>query len=225
MARDSIEVLDADALNLINSSLEHPSSPSTNPQELFNGDRANILGHEAYCNYYKRQWHILALYGDRQHAAARSPQAIARLIQDIRHGRTREAILDELRSTNASEEVSERLINLAGRLLVMMRFGVTKHQVLSRRYLRWERGPLQEFVHDLFSEPPKLSCEQTRLPKSFDAWSIANVAGIEVAFTDNLADHLLLVEDDTKLLVFHHASFLEYHRRYQTYLSCDYSSN
>ncbi|KAL2171205.1 hypothetical protein VTG60DRAFT_3516 [Thermothelomyces hinnuleus] len=47
---------------------------------------------------------------------------------------------------------------------------------------------------------------------SVDAWSIANVAGIEVAFTDNLVDHLRLVEDDTRLLIFQHASFLEYHR-------------
>jgi hypothetical protein len=224
MTRDSIDVLDADALDLV-SSLWQPASPSSNAPGLFNGDGADKLCHEAYCNYYRRQWHILAVYGDKQHATARSPQAIAGLTQDIKRGKSREEILDALRSTSTAVESSERLVNLAGRLLVMMRFGVTKHQVLSRRCLRWEKGPLQEFVHDLFSEPPKLGSEQIRLPKSFDAWAIANVSGIAIAFTDNLADHLLLVEDDTKLLVFHHASFLEYHRRYKTPLPCNHPSS
>jgi hypothetical protein len=94
----------------------------------------------------------------------------------------------------------------------MMRFGIAKHQISPRRYLEWEAGSLQDFVHQYFKEPPKLSCEQVLLPKSFDAWAIATIAGVEIAFTDNLADHLLLVEDDAKLLVFHHASSLEYHR-------------
>jgi hypothetical protein len=39
-----------------------------------------------------------------------------------------------------------------------------------------------------------------------------------------LADHLLLIEDDTKLLIFHHASFLEYHRKYKASLPCNHPS-
>ena len=62
---------------------------------------------------------------------------------------------------------------------------------------------------------PTLSCEHVRLPKSFDAWSIEMVGGIEIAFTDNLADHLLLVEEDSKVLIFHHVSFLEVQRQAQ----------
>ena len=123
--------------------------------------------------------------------------------------------MDALKSThpNATEETCERSLNLAVRLLVMMRFGIPKHQVLPRRCLRWETGPLRDVIHALFDEPPKLSCEQVRLPKSFDGWSIANIAGIRIGFTDNLADHLLFVEDDSKRLIFHHAAFLEYRRR------------
>jgi hypothetical protein len=48
-----------------------------------------------------------------------------------------------------------------------------------------------------------------RLPKTFDAWAIERIGGISIQFTDNLADHLLLVNDDTTLLVFHHVAFLE----------------
>jgi hypothetical protein len=210
MERNSIELLDSDALDLV-SSLWQPSLSQA--RELFNGDRENKLSHEGYCDYYRRQWYLLAPYGHQQHTSARSPQAIAHLIQDIQSERPYEEIIDSLRLTNLPKEACERSIILAVRLLVMMRFGVTKHQVSPRRCLQWQQGSLKDFVHGLFNEPPKLSCEQVRLPKTFDAWSIANVAGIEVAFTDNLADHLLLVDDDTRLLVFHHASFLEYHRR------------
>jgi hypothetical protein len=137
---------------------------------------------------------------------------MARLIQDIQSGKPREEIMDSLNSTIRPQEACDRFLNLAVRLLVMMRFGIAKHQVSPRRCLQWASGSLQDFIHQHFKEPPKLNCERVRLPKSFDAWAIATIAGVEIAFTDNLADHLLLVEDDTKLLVFHHASFLEYHR-------------
>lgn len=210
MLMDPIAVLDADALDLVGL-LWQPSSSGT--RQLFNGDRESKLGHEAYCDYFRRQWHILALYGDRQHAASRSPQAIARLIEHIRDGKPREEMMDMLRLAGGEEEACERSLNLAIRLFVMMRFGLAKHQLSPRRFLRWEQGSLQAFIHGLFNVVPKLSCEQIRLPKSFDAWSIANIGGIEIAFTDNMADHLLLVDDDTRLLIFHHASFLEYHRR------------
>jgi hypothetical protein len=130
-----------------------------------------------------------------------------------------------LKSTNASEEACDRCANLTARLLVMIRFGVAKNQISSRRSVQWGTGPLRDVVHSLFSEPPKISCEQIRLPKSFDAWAIANVSGIAIAFTDNLADHLLLIEDDTKLLIFHHASFLEYHRKYKASLPCNHRSS
>ncbi|KAK4043317.1 hypothetical protein C8A01DRAFT_43801 [Parachaetomium inaequale] len=209
MARNSFELLDADALDLV-CSLWQPSLSKL--LELFNGDQENKLSHEGYCDYYRRQWYLLAPYAGQQQTSARSPQTIARIIQDIQNEKPREDIIDSLRSTNVPEGACERSINLAVRLLVMMRFGVTKYQVSPRRCLQWQQGSLRDFVHGLFNEPPKLSCEQVRLPKTFDGWSIANVAGIEVAFTDNLADHLLLVDDDTRLLVFHHASFLEYHR-------------
>jgi hypothetical protein len=38
------------------------------------------------------------------------------------------------------------------------------------------------------------------------------MAGLEIVWTDNLADHLRLTDDDTKVHIFHHASFLEIQR-------------
>jgi hypothetical protein len=79
MTKGSIELLDSDALSLVQS-LWLPST--SNIRKLFNGDRQDKLGHEAYCDYFRRQWYILAPHADRQHATVRSSQAIAYIIHD-----------------------------------------------------------------------------------------------------------------------------------------------
>ncbi|SPQ23348.1 0996ff9d-aff8-4224-acaa-8812ba701ec8 [Thermothielavioides terrestris] len=209
MASSSFELLNSDAQQLVDT-LWPPSI--TTPRELFNGDQRSQLNHDAYWDYYQRQWHIFGLHADKQHAAVWSPAAVAQLARDIQAGKTWEELMAGFQGTNAAKDASERSLNLAARLLAMVKVGVGNRQFPSRKCLRWEKGSLRDFVHDLFREPPRLSCEKVRLPRSFDAWAITNVAGIEIAFTDNLADHLLLTEDDSKLHVFHHAFFLECHR-------------
>lgn len=185
----------------------------SNTQYLFNGEPKGKLSHEGYIDYYKRQWSGFAPYAGRQFAATSSPQDIAHLIQNILNANTYEKLMEMMESTNTEKEARERSIDLAARLIVMVSLGGVKNQVSPRRSPRWEGGLLGDFIRGLFNSNITLSCKQTRLPKSFDAWSISNVAGIEIVFTDNLVDHLRLVEDDTRLLIFHHASFLEYHRR------------
>ncbi|TGJ87792.1 hypothetical protein E0Z10_g908 [Xylaria hypoxylon] len=91
----------------------------------------------------------------------------------------------------------------------MLKVGVVRHQASPHLCLKWEKGDLQSFVRERFNKPPVLDCHHVRLPKSFDIWSISTIGGLKVEFTDNLGDHLLLVDDDTTVLLFHHASFLE----------------
>ncbi|KAK4654989.1 hypothetical protein QC762_405850 [Podospora pseudocomata] len=93
----------------------------------------------------------------------------------------------------------------------MMKIGVPNNQLMARRFLRWEQGTFRDFVSDFFKESLKLSYERIRLPKMHNAWSINKIGGINISFTDNLTDHLLLTDDDSTLLIFHHASFLECH--------------
>lgn len=95
-----------------------------------------------------------------------------------------------------------------------MKIGVPKNQLMTRRFLRWEQGTIRDFASDFFKESPKLSYERIRLPKIFNARSINKIGGINTSFTDNLADQLLLTGDDSTLLIFHHASFLECHLQY-----------
>ncbi|KAI1083068.1 hypothetical protein F5B20DRAFT_528415 [Whalleya microplaca] len=188
-------------------------------QRLFNGDPVRYLTHDAYCKYCQQQWYLIAGHGDGRYVALRNDAEMEQLIHQIQNGRAREDILAGLKSQEinavsldqAREDACVNSINLAARLLLMLKFGVVKHEAVPKGYLSWEKGALADFVRDYFSSNPVLSCDRVRLPKTFNAWSLESIAGIEVNFTDNLADHLRLVDDDSKVLVFHHASFLECH--------------
>jgi hypothetical protein len=183
-----------------------------NAKVLFNGDPATDLNHDTYYEYYSGQWHLIADYSDGRYFALKTGTEVRELIQQIQAGKTREDLIASLQSrgpAGPSEEACNNAINLASRLLLMLKFGAIKHQAIPRRYLNWTTGSLEEFVKEYFGQPPLLNVERVKLPRAFNAWAIATIGGIAIEFTDNLADHLLLVEDDSKLKIFHHASFLE----------------
>lgn len=65
--------------------------------------------------------------------------------------------------------------------------------------------------------PPTYSTKDiVKLPQSFTAAHIETIGGIEIRWTNNLADHLLLRDDDTKLMLFHQVSVLELHAQSST---------
>lgn len=137
---------------------------------------------------------------------------VTRLVQrDLTHQEVVSGVERRLSSATSRVGVEhcEEIVCFAARLLVMMNVGRFMSEAHLRRNVLWESSSLRDCVDEHFVETPKMSCESIKLPKTFNAWSIETIGGISVRLTDNLADHLLLVEDDTTVLVFHHASFLE----------------
>ncbi|KAK8086115.1 hypothetical protein PG994_001089 [Apiospora phragmitis] len=142
------------------------------------------------------------------------------LVQQVHAGKTRLEILVQLQAkgaggtTTSTQAGAEESINLTLRLVSLMKFGAAMGEFIPHRCphrcLVWEQGSLKEHLAGYFGKPPVLNCDRVRLPKSFHAWGIERIGGINICFTDNLADHLLLVDDDSRLMIFHHASFLEY---------------
>ncbi|KAI0147411.1 hypothetical protein GGR57DRAFT_261672 [Xylariaceae sp. FL1272] len=180
---------------------------------LVNGDAGSELTHEAYCEYYRHQWHLLA--SGRRDVAVLDTRDLHPLIRRLQANETRQNIVDDLMKSQAgrSEDTCKNAVNLAARLLLMLKFDVVKFQAVPRGVLDWQDDSLRGFVGAYFSRAgPVLGHDRVRLPKMFNAWSLEMVAGIKVDFTDNLADHLLLA-DDSRVLIFHHASFLECHRQ------------
>ena len=82
---------------------------------------------------------------------------------------------------------------------------------------RWVSGPLADWskrpnyftIYDRRFPIEDASRESVKLPKSFTAESLQKIGGIEVYWTDNVFDHLLLADDDTKVFLFHHVSYLQ----------------
>ncbi|KAF1957350.1 hypothetical protein CC80DRAFT_410700 [Byssothecium circinans] len=88
---------------------------------------------------------------------------------------------------------------------------------IDQRQLRWERGSIQSLLKDAFPVEYKVK-ERVRLERSFKALNLKALASIEVLWTDNLLDHLLLHDPSEdgrpfRVLLFHHTRFLEYHRK------------
>lgn len=92
----------------------------------------------------------------------------------------------------------------------MIRFGGVQYGFCGHNQLAWSGNSLKEFIHSYFHTTPALGCERVKLDETFNARNLERIAGIEIVWTDNLADHLRVTNGDKKVAIFHHASFLEY---------------
>ncbi|OHF00835.1 hypothetical protein CORC01_03909, partial [Colletotrichum orchidophilum] len=105
-------------------------------------------------------------------------------------------------------------INLVLRDVLIIKFGPVQGEALPHHHFVWVCGGLRDCSSKYSDEGPRLDVKAVRLPKTFHAWSLVAIGGVQVEFTDNLANHLLLIEEENgmKLLLFHHVSFLRCHR-------------
>ncbi|KAK6825973.1 hypothetical protein PG987_013467 [Apiospora arundinis] len=192
--------MNGDALELING-LWTPLGK----QSLFNGEPSFKIDHTAYAYYYTKQWQVMMIGHDSggHYPIPTRVDDILGLAQQIRGGQPRAEIVARLQAmgggTAFTQKGADNFINLTLRLLSMVNFGTARRQIMPRGCLAWDRGgrssSFKDYITSYFGKPPVLSCDR---------------GGVDICFTDNLADHLLLVEDDSKLLIFHHVSFLEY---------------
>jgi hypothetical protein len=130
------------------------------------------------------------------------------LQQPLSRKEVRKRMSDFLKS--ADKDQHQNSINLAARLLLMIRVGNVPHECLGGRQIEWKTGSLLEFVHDSFAPSPARGHHQIKLEKTFNALNLQRIAGIEIWWTDNLVDHLRMMDDDKAVFIFYHASFLEY---------------
>ncbi|KAK3395174.1 hypothetical protein B0H63DRAFT_499310 [Podospora didyma] len=113
---------------------------------------------------------------------------------------------------NVTAEMISRTTDLTARLFLMMSVGGLPHGIDSGTSLRWNQGTIRQFVQQHFDVPPILSHEGVKLPKLFNAHSLVRMAGIKIEWTTNLADHLRMIDDDQKVSIFCHPSFLMLHK-------------
>lgn len=175
-------------------------------------DPAADSSQQTYETYCQTQWNYFAQ--GRQNFEYHYNE-IAELFRMFRAEEVKERMLIQLnesrlaRQKPSSEHSCHHTINFVARLITAINIGTLPNEVNKRRHLTWNTGTLRDLVAGYFSEPQVLTFERLRLPKAFDAWNLCKIGGIKIRFTDNLADHLLLVDDDAVVLVFHHVNYLK----------------
>ncbi|ETS06754.1 hypothetical protein M419DRAFT_44929, partial [Trichoderma reesei RUT C-30] len=75
----------------------------------------------------------------------------------------------------------------------------------------WTKVSLKDAFSCHFYTQRTLQADQMRLSKDFTAWHLSRIAGVDIRWTANLADHLRFVDHDQAVFVFHCASFLQVH--------------
>lgn len=169
-----------------------------------------------FWKYYERECER-ALHDAGRHVAVRTHRDILELASQVKADMTREEIKDHLRlkftkpHTN-EEELLESSVDLTASLLTMCHHGNEfSHGFSGQNEVRWQGcQPLRAALAAYFAGDPVLGHEKVKLGKAFTGKNLQRIAGIEVEWTDNLLDHLRLTNDDTKVHIFHHASFLEW---------------
>lgn len=105
----------------------------------------------------------------------------------------------------------------AARLWSMLHIGQEEQAVTpGQKPIEWEDGTLKKCIQQCFEFDSNVS-DSVKLPKSFNAMALAEIGNIQIVWTNNLADHLLMRNDDTKVTIFHHADFLRRHKEGKLY--------
>jgi hypothetical protein len=172
-----------------------------------------------YFKYYIKQCELIALHEGGSHTPLATHEDIMAIVQLLRSSHTREEILQQLLlscSLPGNDALCGHSIDLAARLLLMVEFGNLPFAYSGSRQIEWVTGSLKELVTERFESKPVLGHSKVKLEKIFNANNLGKIAGIEVIWTTNLADHLRLMKDDQAVAVFHHASFLKRQQRLVT---------
>jgi hypothetical protein len=144
---------------------------------------------------------------------------IIQLLQEAH--RDRIGLRTRIRETHAEpleDEALDNSIDLAVRLWLMIPIGIFSHAVIpGQTVLPWTTGSISDILTENFNEKSILDTP-VKLGKVFNAINIERIAGIRIIWTDNLADHLRMRDDDTGVCIFHYASFLRYHQARLVYI-------
>ncbi|UNI15431.1 hypothetical protein JDV02_001966 [Purpureocillium takamizusanense] len=169
----------------------------------------------SYFSYYSSKCQEFLTDGGR-HVSAKTHSDIIEIAQMIQNDLPRETILPCTGdwSANALDTCSlgsaNAAIDLCASLLTMIDVGEHEFGVSGRHPIHWTKGCLRTTLRDQFSPERTLAVDNPRIGKLFKAENLSKIAGVKIRWTNNLANHLRLTDDDKAVFIFHHASFLKF---------------
>jgi hypothetical protein len=173
-------------------------------------------GFNSFFEYYNREISVALREGGSQ-MMIRTHQDLINIVYELRDVQaTRSALKERLRGrlpvaeTEVSDELICNVLDLGARIWLMTSIGTFRGTFApSRRTLQWQDNEsLTSLLGQQFSHQMKCT-GHVKLERLFNARTIEHIAGIKITWTNNLADHLRLLDDDTRVTIFHHASFLK----------------
>ncbi|KAF4421750.1 hypothetical protein FACUT_10902 [Fusarium acutatum] len=190
---------------------------------LLNGDKVSKLDFRAYDSYVQRQQ---KLFGELSSSAVypHDTFSLGKVADQIQRHKQRDQTISYIctLSGNGDVDACQDALNLVTRLILMIEVGNLEkasgfmHQTGPRPLPLWDENSLESLTEKIFPMSHHQSCGGITMTPEFSAWSLENVAGIKIEFTDNLADHLRLTNNNSQVYIFHHVAFLEAQRHSRT---------
>jgi hypothetical protein len=189
-------------------------------------DRSNIIDDhgmplcESYLSYYRA-----LVESSRPYSITETHHNIVNLVELLKNSDAiRSSVENALRSRLLVHELQDSAeilidsINLGIRLFLMISTGEFRrigHSMIVSGETRfdWKAGNIKALVESHFTPQTSMK-ESVKLEKIFNARNLEHIAGLEIRWTNNLADHLRMRDDDTAVEIFHHASFLRSHHNW-----------
>jgi hypothetical protein len=189
--------------------------PTSSP----NGAADHDLDWEPYFHYYENQCED-ALHEQGKHVLVRTHQDIIDIASKIGQDQCRETIRDELKALFITDEllpdqdeILDNSIYLVARICSMVNVGTYMPIWAQGTRLLWDIPSLKDFLQTCFTTTQEVTDGNDCFGKVFTALNMQRRADMKICWTNNLADHLRVVNDDDKLVaIFHHASFLKYQK-------------
>ncbi|KAE8442631.1 hypothetical protein EG329_002988 [Mollisiaceae sp. DMI_Dod_QoI] len=124
---------------------------------------------------------------------------------------TKAAIPQRLPGLTTEAQIEGVLI-LAARVWSISSIGNISQCLSFGSNLSWDHNSLSETLNCYYKQPSK-AVEFVKIPKIFNAVNLNQIAGIRICWTSNLLDHLKMTDDDKRVHIFHHVSFLKLHQQ------------
>lgn len=175
----------------------------------------------AYFHYYTTECQNTIRFQRGTYTFVREHKDITEIAKQLEDCVSKEEIKQSLfsldtqqRSEERKGQMAEGSVRLVARLVSMVDIGPIPHGLQGRPPLPWdnERSDLKSFLANYF-EKSSTDSGSIKFGDDFTALNLRRIAGIEIYWTNNLADHLRMIDNDTKLCIFHHATFLKWHNR------------
>jgi hypothetical protein len=173
---------------------------------------------ENYAPYfaYNTEQVNAASHDNGRYLSVQTHQEIIDVVAYIKKGSSRRDIKQRLGTrphhpelANFDEQI-DGSIDLTVRVFLMIDIGELKYGFHGRNQLIWDEGSLESWVHRHFNNPQTLQNEHVKLGRIFTARNLMRIGGFEIEWTNNLADHLRILNDDEKkIALFSNFSFLK----------------